>query len=99
MDLGGQFLNARHHPPLLRQRRQHDFLRKKFVFLEVEPIRCAFARSNTELHEHPGLGEIIEELRKHALVVSIERPEIAGDDCVVAVRWENSKRTVTGVNL
>jgi hypothetical protein len=26
MDLGGQFLHPRHHPPLLRQRRQRNFI-------------------------------------------------------------------------
>jgi len=32
MDLGGQFLNPRYHPPLFRQRRQRDFKGKDVLF-------------------------------------------------------------------
>src|SRR5213593_2305370 len=31
VDLGGQFLNPRHHPLLLRQRRQRDFASEKVL--------------------------------------------------------------------
>lgn len=45
VDLGGQFLNPRHHLPLLRQRRQLDFARQKFIFLQPHAIGRAFACS------------------------------------------------------
>ena len=49
VDLGGQFLNPRHHPPLLRQRRQTEF-RSRTCDLAIEAFfvdaRAAAARAN-----------------------------------------------------
>src|SRR5436309_12256059 len=44
VDLGGQCLNPRHHPPLLRQRRQRDFITENMPRANRGVVRRALRR-------------------------------------------------------
>ena len=64
MDLGGELLNPRHHPPLLRQGRQGDFEREKTFFAQSNAIGCSLTGALAKIDKVSRAREPLEKFWK-----------------------------------
>src|SRR5437667_2097612 len=97
VDLGGQFLNPRHHSLLFRQRRQRDFITE-----HMRRANCCVVRRTLRCDLFAKRGSANEEIEKTAVefrFINSEQKIVAADDCAVE-RWRhNPKATDFRVNF
>ncbi len=98
VDLGGQFLNPCHHTPLLHQRRQRDFARQKFVFLQPHAICRAFARSVAFFNERRRAAHVTEIIRQQMILDDVEHWEVVRDNSFIEFGGHDAKSTVARIN-
>jgi hypothetical protein len=98
LNFGGQFLDPRHNPPLLGQRRQGHRDAKKPFLLKADPVCGTFARSFARVNELGRSKVRVRETRLYSSSIDVKGPEVVGDDCAVEIEGNQANGPVSGID-